>query len=68
MQPSRRACASSASEPLTVVISTHDRELAHELAIVIWVLESGKLETRTGSEAPGRCQHDAPATQRTAGT
>jgi len=41
-----------ASEPLTVVISTHDLELAQQLASEIWTLEGGTIEARGVSEAP----------------
>ena len=40
-----------ASEPLTIVIATHDVELATQLASEIWVLDDGKLATRTASTA-----------------
>jgi cystine transport system ATP-binding protein len=40
-----------ASEPLTIVISTHDLELAQQLANEIWVLQGGTIETRNVSEA-----------------
>ncbi|HWO12771.1 MAG TPA: amino acid ABC transporter ATP-binding protein [Polyangiaceae bacterium] len=56
------------SEPLTIVISTHDLDLAHELASEMWVLESGTLEARARSRASGRCQGDEPAARSAAGT
>jgi ABC-type polar amino acid transport system ATPase subunit len=40
------------SEPLTILISTHDLELAQQLASEIWVLEGGAIATRGVSQAP----------------
>ena len=40
--------ASGRSEPLTVVLVTHERELAHELGTEIWTLAAGRLRRERG--------------------
>ena len=40
-----------ASDPLTIIISTHDLELAGQLASELWVLDHGGLDTRGASDA-----------------
>jgi ABC-type polar amino acid transport system ATPase subunit len=39
------------SDPLTIVISTHDLELAQQLASEVWVIDQGTITTRRPSDA-----------------